>query len=433
MALTRRTYTAALTLLTPLLLLRHGLRQGLSPRRSPVPVRLGEVTGWASAPPQADVWIHAVSVGEVLAADALIRRLLAKASLRILVTTTTPTGASMLAKRWGDQVFRRFMPIDLPWLQRRFINAIQPRAIVVMETEIWPNMLAAAKSLGVPVILANARLSERSARRYARIRPLISPVLNEFEWIAARNELDRARFLTLGVDPRRVSVNGDIKFDITIDEDERREVAALKTAIGNRPVVILASTHAEEEAQLLLGLQALLQSHPGLLVIIAPRHPQRFDEVAALLLQSGHRIRRRSEGLPGVSTQYWLLDTLGELKRFYGLCDAAFIGGTLVPVGGHNPLEAVLWHCPVIMGEHVDNFEALSHRMQAAGILERLGDADEVIDQIRKWLGADAVARQAYAERTAAFMGKNQGATERLARRIERALNAVKPLSSPDD
>ncbi|WP_018871874.1 3-deoxy-D-manno-octulosonic acid transferase [Thioalkalivibrio sp. ALJ16] len=412
--MTRVVYTALLALLTPLLLIRHLLRS----RRAPVRVRLGEVMGWAAAPAPAPVWIHAVSVGEVLAAEPLIRGLLAS-GVRPLVSTTTPTGAAMLEERLGGQVTHRFLPLDLPWLQRRFLRAVRPRCVVIMETEIWPNLLAQAARAQVPVVLANARLSERSARRYARIPRLIGPTLRQFDWIACRNELDRDRFVGLGAAADRLTVNGDIKFDIHIDAADRHEVDGLRSWVGARPVVILASTHADEEARLLPGLRDLRDEYPDLLIIIAPRHPQRFGEVADLLERAGEPFVRRSEGGPGPATQVWLLDTLGELKRFFGLADAAFVGGSLVPVGGHNPLEAILWHCPVVMGPHVDNFEQLVASMQAASVLQRAGDPAEVVAKIRALLAQAPAERDALRARSVAFLQSHQGATGRLLQYLE--------------
>ena len=408
--MTRVVYTALLALLTPLLLIRHGLR---SPRAS-VRVRPGEVMGWAPPPESAEIWIHAVSVGEVLAAEPLIRRLLACGPRRILVTTTTPTGAAMLTERLGDRVVHRFMPLDLPWLQRRFLRTVRPQCIVVMETEIWPNMLAAARRAGVPVVLANARMSGRSARRYARLPRLIAPAMSAFDWIACRNPLDRERFVGLGAVPERVTVNGDIKFDIRIEEADRQEVESLRPVVEGRPVVILASTHADEEAQLLPGLRALRAEYPRLLVIVAPRHPQRFPEVADLLERSGQTFVRRSNGLPDAATHFWLLDTLGELKRFFGLADVAFVGGSLVSVGGHNPLEAALWNCPVVMGPHVDNFELLVGRMEAANLLWRSRNAEEAVTRMGALLGEDEPLREVLRQRATAFIAENQGATARL-------------------
>ncbi|WP_028485002.1 3-deoxy-D-manno-octulosonic acid transferase [Thioalkalivibrio sp. ALE17] len=414
--MTRVVYTALLALLTPLLLIRHGLRS----RRASVRVRLGEVMGWARAPEPAEIWIHAVSVGEVLAAEPLIRRLLDAGPRRILVTTTTPTSAAMLTERLGGQVMHRFLPLDLPWLQRRFLRAVRPRAIVVMETEIWPNMLAEARRAAVPVVLANARMSGRSARRYARIPRLIAPAMSGFDWIACRNALDRERFVALGAVPDRVTVNGDIKFDIHIEEDDRQEVRSLRPVVDGRPVVILASTHADEEAQLLPGLNALRAEYPRLLVIVAPRHPQRFPEVADLLERSGQSFIRRSEGVPDAATHFWLLDTLGELKRFFGLAGVAFIGGSLVGVGGHNPLEAALWNCPVVMGPHVDNFELLVERMEAADLLWRSRNAEEAVARMAAWLGEGESRREITRQRATAFIAENQGATARLLEYLNR-------------
>ncbi|WP_024327533.1 3-deoxy-D-manno-octulosonic acid transferase [Thioalkalivibrio sp. AKL19] len=414
--MTRVVYTALLALLTPLLLIRHGLRS----RRASVRVRPGEVMGWAPPPDPAEIWIHAVSVGEVLAAEPLIRQLLAPGPRRILVTTTTPTGASMLTERLGDRVMHRFMPLDLPWLQGRFLRAARPQCIVVMETEIWPNMLATARRSGIPVVLANARMSGRSARRYARIPRLIEPALSAFDWIACRNPLDRERFVALGAVPDRVTVNGDIKFDIRIEAADRQEVKSLRPVVDGRPVVILASTHADEEAQLLPGLRALRAEYPRLLVIVAPRHPQRFPEVADLLERSGQTFVRRSDGVPDANTHFWLLDTLGELKRFFGLADVAFIGGSLVSVGGHNPLEATLWKCPVVMGPHVDNFELLVERMESANVLWRSKNIEEAVARMGTLLGEDEARREILRQRATVFIGEQQGATARLLEYVNR-------------
>lgn len=407
-------YNAILLVTVPVLLLRHVWRS----RHWPSRVRTGEVFGWAPLPKRAEIWIHAVSVGEVLAAEPLIHQLLNGGRTKILVTTTTPTGAAMLKERLGELVTHRFMPLDLLWLQQRFLAALKPRCIIVMETEIWPNMLKAAYEVEIPVILANARLSERSTRRYRWVSALITKSLNQFHWIACRSPLDRDRFVSLGAHGNRVTANGDIKFDIAVSDEDATVVSSLKNALGQRPVVILASTHEGEEASLIDSLELLKEDFPNLLTIIAPRHPQRFESVAKLLDRCELPFARRSDCLPEANTRYWLLDTIGELKRFYGLANVAFVGGSLVPVGGHNPLESALWQCPVVTGPHLENFEAMAKAMQRAGLLTCADDSNRVGRALRSWLKADDASRANLGAEMSAFVKQNQGATARIVKVI---------------
>lgn len=410
----RVVYTALLVLLSPALLWRMWAHT----RDGEEPMRLREVVGLGGRPPRADIWVHAASVGEVLAAEPLIRALNPERH-GILVTTTTATGAALLRRRFGEAVSHRYLPLDLPWLQRRFQRAVAPRALVIMETELWPNLLARAAADGLAVFLANARLSQRSAARYARFPALVRPALRTLTHIACRDERDRERFLALGAAPEAVVVNGNIKFDIDVDDTDHEAVAGLRVASGGRPVILLASTHADEEAQLLPGLVRLRERVPELLVVLAPRHPDRVPEVSALLREGGEPFALRTTGAPGPEDHWWLVDTLGELKRFYGLADVAFIGGSLVPVGGHNPLEGIVWGCPLVTGPHVHNFEDMMALLRDANLLRQTDDAGSVLEALAMALEWSPRERGGYRDRCRQFMQRHQGATARLASQIE--------------
>jgi len=413
----RVVYTALLLLLSPFLLWRMWGHT----RDGEEPMRLREVVGLAGRPVRADIWVHAASVGEVLAAEPLIRALNPERH-RILVTTTTATGAALLRRRFGEAVSHRYLPLDLPWLQRRFQRAVAPRALVIMETELWPNLLARAAADGLAVFLANARLSQRSAARYARFPALVRPALRALTHIACRDERDRERFLALGAAPEAVVVNGNIKFDIGVDDADHEAVAGLRVASGGRPVILLASTHADEEAQLLPGLVRLRERVPELLVVLAPRHPDRVPEVSALLREAGESFALRTTGAPGPRDRWWVVDTLGELKRFYGLADVAFIGGSLVPVGGHNPLEGVVWGCPLVTGPHVHNFEDMMALLRESRLLLQAGEPDEVLAVLTPVLQWSSSEREDYRGRCRQFMRHHQGATARLSGKIETAI-----------
>ena len=419
--MTRTLYTLLLRSLLPLAVARLYWRSLRSPAyRQRVTERLAR--GQAPAP-RADVWIHAVSVGEVQAAQPLIRHLLTRdPPLRVLVTTTTPTGAARLAELFADRVSHRYTPYDLPGILERFLERVGPRLILVMETEIWPNTLAAASRRGIPVMLANARLSERSARGYRRIQPLTGETLRCFDLIAAQAPADARRFLDLGADPKRVEVTGSIKFDQQLPASLREQSEVMRRAWGTRPIWVAASTHEGEDGPVLAAHRLIRASVPDALLVLVPRHPERFDRVATLVEREGLALVRRGTGEPcGADAAVYLGDTMGELPIFLAAADAAFIGGSLVPTGGHNLLEAAAVGKPVATGPHFFNFSAIVDLLVAEDAAVVIRNPPELAALMTRWL-TDAAERARVGENGRRVVEQNRGALARLIERIESRL-----------
>lgn len=421
--MTRTLYTALLRLLLPLALLRLYWRSFKSPayRR-----RVGERLALGSAPPAAQVWVHAVSVGEVQAAEPLIRHLLTRTPpIQVLVTTTTPTGAERLHACFGDQVVHRYTPYDLPGVLARFLNRVRPALMIVMETEIWPNTLAACAASGIPVILANARLSERSARGYGRFARLTREALRDFDVIAAQAEPDARRFIALGADPERVQITGSIKFDLRQPASLLDQADAMRRLWGaDRPVWVAASTHEGEDELLLAAHRGVRSAVPGALLVLVPRHPERFDRVAALVTRQELSLARRSLQEPCLqSTAVFLGDTMGELPVFLAAADAAFIGGSLVPSGGHNLLEAAAVGVPVAVGPHHFNFAAITDLLCDQGGAVAVADAAQLTDILIAWL-SDATERARIGENGRRVVEENRGALARLTELVDARLPA---------
>ncbi len=424
----RHLYSALLYLLLPLALLRLLWRSRLAPAyRERWSERLGffAEAGKASAM-RADVWIHAVSVGEVQAAQPLIRHLLGREpALSVIVTTTTPTGARRLQELFGTRVHHCYTPFDLPPIMRRFLHAVRPRLVLVLETEIWPNMLFACARQQIPVILANARLSARSARGYARVRDFAAQTMRCFALIAAQSEEDAARFARLGVPREQLQVTGSIKFDVQVPASLMDRAEVMRRNWGmNRAVWVAASTHEGEEEILLDAHQLVRAHHPDALLVLVPRHPERFDRVAALVQRQGFVLARRSHDDPcGDQVAVYLGDTMGELTVFLAAADAAFIGGSLVPVGGHNLLEAAAVGVPAVTGPHTFNFTAITELLLRAGAAARVADAAELAQCITAWLG-DAAERARVGENGLRVVEQNRGALASLLAVIDERINA---------
>ncbi|MFP4246454.1 MAG: lipid IV(A) 3-deoxy-D-manno-octulosonic acid transferase [Halochromatium sp.] len=410
----RHLYSFLLALLLPLVLLRllwRGYRQPAYLQRWPE--RLGV---WRVPPRPVDLWIHAVSVGEVQAMQPLIRELLGREpALALIVTTTTPTGAQRLQELFGERVQHAFTPYDLPWIMRRFLRWTRPRLVLVVETEIWPNMLAACARRAIPVILANARLSARSARGYARVGGLTARTLRRFTRIAAQSQPDAQRFIQLGAPARRVQVTGSIKFDLRLPASLRDRAEVVRWEWGvNRPVWVAASTHDGEEEPILAVQRRLRQRFADVLLVLVPRHPERFERVAALVRREGLALARRSQGAAcDVACSVYLVDTMGELPMFLAAADAAFIGGSLVPVGGHNLLEAAALAVPVAIGPHCFNVAEITRLLVAEEGAVQIKDAEALGSLLEAWLG-DAAERARIGERGYAFVERNRGALQRL-------------------
>ena len=370
------------------------------------------------------IWVHAVSVGESIAAAPLIRQLMHRyPELPITVTCMTPTGSMQIRKLFADQVGHAYLPYDLPWLQRRFMRRLRPRIGIIMETELWPNLVQVAKDRGIPVVLANARLSERSARGYRRISWLVEPMFAALDWVAVQTQAEAMRFERLGVRPQAMLVTGSIKFDLHPDPETRRQAEALRASWGARPVWIAASTHAGEDEQVLAAHRHVLETHPEALLILVPRHPERFADVAELIEKAGMPLVRRSAGVaPTATDQVFLGDSMGELMLLYGCADVAFVGGSLVATGGHNYLEPAALGLPIISGPHRYNFTEISELLEGAGALRQVRDIKTLAAAINEWLEHPKVASQAGAAGQRVVQD-NQGALDRLLNGIAQRLS----------
>ena len=418
----RRLYTLLLYLLLPAVLVRLLWRGMRAPGyRERWAERFGRLT---DGPAPGGVWIHAVSVGEVQAIEPLVRHLReAHPELALTITTSTPTGSERVKLLFGTDVFHAYCPYDLPFAVKRFLAQVRPRMLIMVETEIWPNLLALCARRNIPTLLANGRLSMRSARGYARLGGFSRQVFSTIRAVAAQSQADADRFIGLGVPAERVSVTGSIKFDMRIPASVQEQIQVLRRAWGDRPVWVAASTHEGEDEQVLAAHRALLEQVPQALLVLVPRHPERFDRVAALVARHGFHLCRRSLDQPcGEDIQVFLGDTMGELPVFLGGADVAFIGGSLVKIGGHNMLEAAAQGVPVVFGPHVFNFSAIARllRDREAGVM--VENAGGLAAQVAAWL-QDASERSRIGENGRQVVEENRGALQRLARLVDELLS----------
>ncbi|MHB1512097.1 MAG: lipid IV(A) 3-deoxy-D-manno-octulosonic acid transferase [Acidiferrobacter sp.] len=415
-------YTLIVRLLLPFALLRLWWRSRHHPDYAP---RWAERLGHGPAVTGVPVWVHAVSVGETRAAAPLIRALLEHhPEIPILVTTTTLTGAAQVTMLFGDSVIHRFAPFDLPGAVARFLNATRPRVAVILETEIWPHLFMALRDRDIPVVLANVRLSERSYRRYRRVAGPIAKILAIPAVIGTQSPADSARIRALGAPPKRVHVTGNMKFELSPTAGLREAAQALRLAFGARPVWVAASTHQGEEEIVLSAYAVLRQGFPNLLLVLVPRHPERFESVGKLVRSRAMTVVERSSGIPVTAdTQVLLGDTMGELMLFFAAADCAFIGGSLVATGGHNPIEALALGVPVVFGPHMFNFTEIAHLTLAAGAGRQVNDEDGLIAAVRTYLG-DAGTRDTASAAGEALVRAHQGA-------LRHTLSLLEPLLSP--
>jgi 3-deoxy-D-manno-octulosonic-acid transferase len=382
-------------------------------------VRWQERLGYVEAFDEPVIWVHAVSVGETIAAAPLVKALLRRnPDIPILMTAMTPTGSARARALFGDRVHYAFSPYDTPGAVRRFVGRVRPRALVIMETELWPNMIALSRQRQVPIFLINARLSGRSARGYERVASLVRPLLRSISWIAAQAEEDAGRFLRIGATPESVSVTGSIKFDVEVSDEVRAESSGLRVALGtDRPVWIAASTHDGEDRQILEAHQQILKHFPSALLMIVPRHPERFDDVARLIDSMGLSLVRRSQsetdGGGKIGSEVYLGDTMGELLMLYGASDVAFVGGSLIERGGHNPLEPAAWGIPVLSGPHIFNFETIYERLDSGQGLF-ITDSAESLSRCVVHLFSDKSASQKAGNNALAVVNANRGALEKV-------------------
>jgi 3-deoxy-D-manno-octulosonic-acid transferase len=412
----RFVYSLLLYLVLPAILLRLFLRGRKQPAyRQHVSERFGFYSQDKPVRGSPLIWVHAVSVGETRAAQPLIEALQARwPGASILLTGMTPTGRATGAEVYGERVIQAYLPYDLPDAVGRFLDHFSPSFGVLMETEIWPNLLAGCAARKLPVALVNARLSARSARGYARFSALTRPAFARLHAVAAQSAADGERLAALGAPC--VEVCGNLKFDVAPPAERLQLGESWRSALAGRPVWLAASTREGEEA-LLLDAWRPVSRHA--LLVLVPRHPQRFAEVASLVDCYGLACRRRSEGLPSPDTQVWLGDSMGEMAAYYALADLAFVGGSLLPLGGQNLIEAAACGCPVLVGPHTFNFLSATEDAIAAGAARRVADAQALVEQVDSLL-QDQSSLAAMRQAGAAFAAAHQGATARTLSLIER-------------
>ncbi len=360
-----------------------------------------------------DVWLHAVSFGEVVAAKTLIETLL-KDDKRLLVTTMTPTGSEQVKRLFGTRLMHQYVPYDFPFAVRRFFKAYKPKVGIIMETEIWPNLIAGATKSGIKLFLANGRISDAAYPSYKRMRWFFKPILKHFSGIFVQSTLDAKRFCVLGAPQNKVHVLGNMKSDLSIPEGVEVPLRPLKTLWGEaRPVVVAASTHPGEEQLVLSVLKALKDAIPEVVLLIAPRHPERFDDVFELAKQYADKAGRRTlESSIDEQTDVVVLDSLGELLGFYALSDYAFVGGSLVSIGGHNVLEPMAVGVPALCGPYMQNTKDLCDALVDAEAIIQVQNAEALVAEIAA-LHQDSNKRDAFITRATKALKANQGSVAR--------------------
>jgi 3-deoxy-D-manno-octulosonic-acid transferase len=421
----RHLYSVFFYLLMPLILLRLLFRGMAAPNyRKRWLQRFGFFT-----PPELNkdtIWLHAVSVGETLAAVPLVKALQTKyPDHRLLITCMTPTGSERITAAFGDSVDHSYAPYDTPDAVARFLRRVQPKMLIIMETELWPNTVAGCYKRQIPVILANGRLSEKSARGYGRVPGLSAPMLGQLTAVAAQHGDDGARFTELGLSAKNLYITGNIKFDLDLSAEVRQSAEALRqqwSGTTQRPILLAASTHRGEDEIILQAFGLIKQSVDNLLLVLVPRHPERFNQVGDLCREAGYSLARRSSNDSVEQADILLGDSMGELMTFFGACDIAFVGGSLVTNGGHNMIEPAAWGKPTLSGLSVFNFAEVSRLLAEAGGLSLVEDAaalaDATIELIENPEQAQQMGQQA--QRVAEA---NRGALERLLTVIDNNLS----------
>lgn len=410
----RHIYTLIYSLFLPLIVARlwwrgranPGYRQRVSERFGFLPHR----------PRPGGLWVHAVSVGETLAAAQFVKQFMEQnPSTPVIITSTTPTGSEQVKRIFGERVFHMYLPYDLPSFINRFIKNIQPGALVIIETELWPNLLASCAKHDLPVVLANARMSEKSARGYAKLPALTRPMLHSLSVVAVQNPTDGRRFIELGLPTGRMKVTGSVKFDVTVPEDCHKQGVALRGQWGaDRPVLALASSHPTEDEQLLDIYPALEEAVPGLLLLLIPRHPERFEPVTNAARSRHLRVHRRTNGPASNDSQIYVADTMGEMLNMLAAADVVVMGGSLYQGGGgHNPIEpAALGKATLIGADHI-NFTSIVNELTDAGAMAACESLSALQEEVIRLLN-DSNAREAMGQKGLEVVETNRGAVALL-------------------
>ncbi len=375
------------------------------------------------------IWIHAVSVGEVNAAVPLIHALQANyPDRRFIITTMTPTGSDRVVQNFNHTVDHCYLPYDYPGAVKRFLNRLNPCMAIIMETEIWPNYIAECRGRNIPVIYANTRLSKKSYEGYLRFKKLISPILGKVDHFAAQTRADSERLVHLGANQDCVEVTGSLKFELDIPASALEAAQSVRRDLGfDRPVLVAGSTREGEEAHVLRAFFEAKRAIPDLLLVLAPRHPERFRKVYKLCLRSNCKtvLRTRSSGVIDSDVDIYIGDTMGELTLLIAAGDIAYIGGSLVPAGGHNLLEACAASVAVIFGPHMFNFQEISDMVLERGAGVQVMDAQELAEVIVRFVN-DPVLRNQYGSHGKGFVDENKGALSRILKIIDRSINAAR-------
>jgi 3-deoxy-D-manno-octulosonic-acid transferase len=408
-----RRLSAAAVPLTPALIKRR-LKQGKED-----PARVGERRGMSAdiRPDGPLVWIHGASVGEVLAAAALIERLRAL-NMRILLTSGTVTSAAIVAKRFPADIIHQYVPYDSPRYVARFLDHWRPSLALFIESDLWPNLILSSAARRLPMVLINGRMSHRSFPRWRRINTTISALLGRFDVCLAQSQVDADRFAALG--SRNVITTGNLKLDVPAPPADAGKLERLMSVTRGRPIIVAASTHPGEEEMLVATHRALASFFPSLLSVIVPRHPDRGEAIAREIAASGLQVALRSrEQLPTATTDIYLADTMGELGLFYRLSPIVFMGGSLVPHGGQNPIEAIKLGASIVHGPHVFNFTDVYEALDNAGGARQADSEQALVKQLGQLL-ADPAARDTLAEASGRVV-------EQLGGALERTLSALEP------
>lgn len=421
MTLSRFFYTVSIYLLGPVILLRLLYRAIRAPAYAQ---RLAERFGFGDvAETNKTMWLHCVSVGEVLAAVPLVKALQQRyPDHRLTLTCMTPTGSERIQEAFGGSVDHYYAPYDMPDAVSRFLHRVKPSILIIMETELWPNTIAACQRRNIPVILANGRLSDRSAKAYQRIRPLVQPMLAGLSVIAAQHRDDGARFVALGLTQAALHVTGNIKFDLSLDKAVQLKAAELREqwhGKDKRRVFLAASTHRGEDEIILEAFAEIKTKIDNPLLVLVPRHPERFNQVAELCALAGFNVARRSSADKVGGADILLGDTMGELMTFFGACDIAFVGGSLVSAGGHNVIEPAAWGVPIVTGPYLFNFSEASQLLVDGGGMLVCNDANQLAEQCIALLNSQQ-RREQMGSQASLIAEANRGALDKLIAVIDR-------------
>ncbi|MDX2428093.1 MAG: lipid IV(A) 3-deoxy-D-manno-octulosonic acid transferase [Xanthomonadales bacterium] len=415
-------YSLLVTLLTPFVLLYFAFR-GLRDRA--YLNRLGERFGFVPKNVEAGgILVHAASVGEFNAASPLIRALLKTyPGKSITVTSLTPTGSERVQSELGDKVSHCYIPLDLPGAVSRFLSRLQPQLIIVMETEIWPNLYLQAQRLNIPLMMANARLSQRSVNRFQRMPGFVRDVLQSVDWVGAQSNDDQNRLTGCGADPRAVELTGNLKFDLATPASLNEQGAALRSRWNsNRPVLVAGSTHEADESVVIPAFAGLLKTLPDSLLILVPRYPERFTRATQLAKAAGLRTELHSQGEAcSEQAQCFVIDTIGELMTYYACGDVAFVGGSFGDQGGHNALEPAALGKPVLLGPNMDNAREIASQLLKSNAARRVTNQQD-FRQAAEQILADGVLRDSMGQAGKNLVDKNKGALDLTLRAVEKLL-----------